>query len=211
MIAQPSPPLSMRKQGYVYCDLLGTWRKDDSGTMSNHVSKGKNNVHRKLKAERQHAISKGFTEGRVLTRNADEDPRLVPLYRWVPTGGGASGGGGGGAAAAPSSILVDEGMDATTEAVETMSTTSRGTGSSFSVPPGYDNHFAMPAIRTEEQQQLQLNYVCGMIARDVRPISITDGDGYKAHAKALRSNFVPPCYRSVHYFENGRKGLQRQG
>ena len=165
--------------------------KFNTGTLANHLKSG---LHAQLKAARDKAISEGFMHGRISKRLDGEDPRTVPLWRWMAIDNSSHGGG----AAAPSSCSQSSssfylGVAATTDGMDSVSEMS-----SPYVPHGYENHFGVyPKISTMEEKRKQLNYLCGMIARDGRPLTIVRGAGYIAHVKELRWNWSIPAVKTV--------------
>ena len=156
--------------------------------MTNHTKTG---VHQVLAAARQDAINQGLPYGKVVVRAPHECEKTYPYRRWVASRAPIGLVGGGGAAAASassqsSSFYVDS-------AAETFSEQSAASRSGRRPK----NYYSYPVIDTEDERQRHLNYHCGMIARDGRPTSIGQSEGYRSHVNALRPNWTVPERRTV--------------
>ena len=128
-----------------------------------------------------------------MQRGDNEDPHIYPPWRWEATSFSSGGGGAG----APFSSESQTSSFYVGSSADTFSESIRSSRSSSVRPPGYDNHWEYPVIKTDEDRQSYLNYYCGMIARDGRPISIGRCVGYRLHANRLRPNWTIPQARTV--------------
>lgn len=65
------------------------------------------------------------------------------------------------------------------------------------VPPGYDNHFVNPPVKGVDNMQRHVNLLCGVIARDARPISFPQGDGFTNYLNGLNPELKPPDPKTI--------------
>ena len=73
----------------------------------------------------------------------------------------------------------------------------RNEGDTSFVPPGYENHFIHKPIKGVESQQRHTNRLCGIIARDARPISFANRDGFVDYLKDLNPELKPPHVKTT--------------
>lgn len=65
------------------------------------------------------------------------------------------------------------------------------------MPPGNQQLFMVDPIKGENKKQQHTNYLCGIIARDARPISFLHRDGFRAYLTCIHRNLKPPHFSTL--------------
>ena len=169
-------------QKHVYCQIDGQWRSADKGALTNHLkNKSHLRVHQAyLAADRQNL------KGSLVKRALGEDENTIRFWRWeveeaaLPSS----------SSSLTSSVTMDSSL-----------TSDGGEGlahpSANPLPPGYEDHFTKAPLKGHEHMQKHVNNLCGVIARDGRPISFPQGIGFRNYLKSLHPDLKSPHTKTV--------------
>ena len=159
-------------QGWAYCEIENEWRSGNHGSLKKHLDKKDHaRIYSQYKALSERGLN-GFLH------------RKDGFFHWVVQEEAVASSSS--AASVASSVTMDSSL-----------TVDGGGKPPPSVPPGYQDHFTNPPLKGVDNMQRHTNLLCGVIARDARPISFPQGDGFTQYLKGLNPELKPPDPKTV--------------